>query len=216
MRAASSSQVKKIIYISSVHVYGSPLQGALNEDSPAINQHPYAACHLMSEKIVLEWANSFTNGVDIVRATNLYGKIDGDNSLLSNGLVETFCRDAINMGKIQLDSNGNEVRDFLDIKSFCEILMNQVLLKKSKNGSIINLCSGGSVSIITLARMESNIVNSATGADVKVFLGKKTYKKMKPLLIENTNFSYNRTYYFTELSRNIKKICDNLKKNIAR
>jgi len=212
MHAASSSKIKKIIYISTVHVYGSPLQGVLTEKSPAINQHPYAACHLMSEKIVLQWASSFTNGVDIVRATNLYGEIDAENSVVSNGLVETFCRDAINTGKIQLNSNGNEVRDFLDIKSFCGILMNDVLLKKSKNGSIINLCSGGSVSIIELASLVSNIVNSSIGAEVKILLGKKIYKKMKPLLIRNTNYFYDRPDYLTELSRNIKKICSNAKK----
>ena len=40
--ASIDAKVSKFIYLSTAHVYCSPLHGEISEESPILNKHPYA------------------------------------------------------------------------------------------------------------------------------------------------------------------------------
>ena len=52
--AALSSGVKKFIYLSTAHIYSSPLVGKISEETYPKNFHPYATSHLAGEMAVLK------------------------------------------------------------------------------------------------------------------------------------------------------------------
>ena len=68
--AAGSAGVRRFIYASTAHVYGAPLAGVLDEDTPPRPAHPYAETHLAAEEIVL--AGSGPEGV-VLRFSNAIG-----------------------------------------------------------------------------------------------------------------------------------------------
>ena len=47
LQAAHKQKVKRFIYISTAHVYGSPLRGAISEETVTAGLHPYATSHLI-------------------------------------------------------------------------------------------------------------------------------------------------------------------------
>ena len=50
--AAVKENVKKFVYLSTAHVYSSPLVGNINENLPMMNIHPYATSHLAGEHAI--------------------------------------------------------------------------------------------------------------------------------------------------------------------
>ena len=53
IEAASRAGVKKFIYLSTAHIYASPLVGTITEETFPRNLHPYATSHLAGEHAVL-------------------------------------------------------------------------------------------------------------------------------------------------------------------
>ena len=53
VKAASRTNVKKFIYLSTAYVYSSPLDGVITEQTCLKNIHPYATSHLAGEQSVL-------------------------------------------------------------------------------------------------------------------------------------------------------------------
>ena len=73
VEAASRSGVKKFIYLSTAHIYASPLVGNITEKTLPQNSHPYATSHLAGESAVLH-ANDcgIIRGL-VIRLSNAYG-----------------------------------------------------------------------------------------------------------------------------------------------
>lgn len=106
----------RFIYLSTAHVYGSPLTGVITEETCPANVHPYATSHRAGE--------------DVVRAAHQRGEIEGIVIRLSNAfgapahkdancwmlLVNDLCRQAVTSGKLELRSSGLQLRDFITLK----------------------------------------------------------------------------------------------------
>ena len=53
VEAAIASNVQRFIYLSTAHVYRSPMIGEIDETTPSTNLHPYATSKLAGEKVEL-------------------------------------------------------------------------------------------------------------------------------------------------------------------
>jgi UDP-glucose 4-epimerase len=119
-RVASRAGVGRIIYLSTVHVYGAlMIPGAvLKEDQPPQPRHPYAIARLASEHIV----NAASDNAVILRLTNSVGApaaVAVDRwSLVANDL----CRQAVTGGELRLRTSGVQWRDFIALADVCDIL----------------------------------------------------------------------------------------------
>lgn len=155
--SAISSSVEKFLYISTGHVYKSPLTGNILETNKLENIHPYASSHRAGE--------------DMVRYAHQQQLIDGIVTRLSNGygapmhkkvdcwmlLVNDLCRQAVESGKMVLKSSGVQRRDFIPMSSVCKIMISFLTKDKQTIGDgIFNVGSGQSMTVWEMACMVKN------------------------------------------------------------
>ena len=86
---AKKNSIKKIIYLSTIHVYSKNLSGTITESTKCKNNHPYALAHLCAENILKKKCNKDLK-VIILRLSNLFGirkKKKSESILISSQLV---------------------------------------------------------------------------------------------------------------------------------
>lgn len=119
VEAAAAAGARRFVYASTIHVYGSPLVGAIGEHTPAHPTHPYGISHRAAEDAVLAaTAGGRIEGV-VMRLSNVFGapmESGGDCwSLLFNDLA----RQAVTTGRLVLRSDGRQRRDFVTAADAC-------------------------------------------------------------------------------------------------
>lgn len=150
-RAAAAVGVQRFIYLSTAHVYGSPLVGYLDEDALPGNLHPYATSHLAGEKATLYEGR---NGMDtvILRLSNAFGRPVTEDVNCWMLLVNDLCRQAVVAGELKLQTSGMQMRDFVPISEVCRLVEN--LLGKTNPRSphsLVNVGAGVSMSVREMA-----------------------------------------------------------------
>lgn len=152
VKSASCLKVKKFIYLSTVHVYKTPLLGKVTENSPVLNFHPYAKSKHAGEMALLKHsANCKMEGV-VARLSNIYGAPQSYGSNCWNLVINDFCRQAIFNEKIEIRDKNNTIRDFLPISSFSKI-MQFIVNTENKIGPIVNIGSGFSQGVWDIAKL---------------------------------------------------------------
>ena len=147
--AAIRSGVKQLIYLSTAHVYASPLAGEITEDTYPKNLHPYATSHLAGEHAVLFAAQQQgLNGL-IVRLSNAIGPPANPLANCWMLLFNDLCLQAVRQKHLSLFSDGTAQRDFLPISDICA-LINYLISSPDHNveSKILNL--GSEVSMSTM------------------------------------------------------------------
>ena len=118
LEACIACQVKRFIFLSTTHVYASPLEGHFDERSLTRPAHPYAISHKAGE--------------DYVYAANKAGRISGITVRLSNSIGapawrnvdrwtlvgNDLARQAIETGEILIKAP-NQWRDFIPMTDVC-------------------------------------------------------------------------------------------------
>jgi UDP-glucose 4-epimerase len=148
---AVSSGVKKFIYVSTGHVYKSPLQGNVNETYCTENLHPYASSHFAGEQLV-RFANQ-QNSINsvVIRLSNGYGKPMYNNTNCWMLLVNDLCKQAVEKGEMRLNSSGSQLRDFIPMTSVCKLIHD--LIVRSNTYDLYNVGSGHSLSVWEMANL---------------------------------------------------------------
>lgn len=122
LQAAIKKNVRRFIYVSTIHVYTDSLQGAISELSCPTNLHPYASSNRAAE--------------DVVLCAQKYRLIDGIVIRLSNGygvpihhtvncwmlLVNNLCRQVAETKRIVLTSDGLQARNFIPMQEICSVM----------------------------------------------------------------------------------------------
>ena len=158
IKSSIKNGVKKIIYLSTAHVYGSPLEGFISEDTIPKNNHPYAKAKLSNETLLVN--KCLNNGIELVilRLSNILGSPLFTKSNCWTLLPHDLCLQAIKTDTLKINNNPNIERDFLSLNSFLSVLK-QILDTKFKDKSCIyNLGSGKSNKIHNIANL---IINRA-------------------------------------------------------
>jgi len=151
--AACSAGVKRFIYLSTAHVYASPLVGTITEETFPRNLHPYATSHLAGEQTVLEFNHRGLISGIVLRLSNVFGapvcKVANCWMLLVNDL----CKQAVQTNQLKLHSSGNQQRDFISMTDFCCLAEKfAVGLYCNTYTSIYNIGSGESQSVLAMAK----------------------------------------------------------------
>lgn len=113
--AAVRVGVKRFIYFSTAHVYGSPVEGHITEDSLPRPTHPYAITHHAAEEFVLAAHDKGRMVGIVIRLSNGFGApthIGVDRWTL---LVNDLCRQAVSTRRLVLRSSGLQQRDFITL-----------------------------------------------------------------------------------------------------
>lgn len=191
--------VKKIIYLSTAHVYAAPLVGTINEHSPTTNSHPYATSHLAGERAVLEASNN--------------GKIDGVVARLSNTfgtpahiqvncwmlLVNELCRQVITKKKLLLKSSGIQMRDFVSMIDVCRAIEYLIVTDvDTKEENIVNIGSGKSCTVYEMALQIQACCNDLWGFTPAIDRQQITEKKKFAALNYQMNYLNQKNYEFID------------------
>ena len=169
--SALKAKVKRIIFLSTVHVYSNPLEGIINENTKLKNTHPYALSNIEGE-IIINTANKNTliDGI-ILRLANIYGKPIAKNSIDWTLLFNDICLQAITTGRVKLKSTGEQKRDFLPANGFCRVIEYFLSEKKNKKiENIYNVATGQSIKILDFVKLVLDRYKKLSGLDIPILL----------------------------------------------
>lgn len=111
-RAAANAGARRLIYISTIHVYGSPLIGRLDEQTLPRPTHPYSWTHRAAEDIVLGARG--LRGI-VLRVSNAVGAPRDTAANCWMLITNDLCREAVVEGTLTLRGSGRDARDFLPL-----------------------------------------------------------------------------------------------------
>lgn len=147
-------KVKKIIFASSIGVYGESKNLPVKENHSLNPLTPYPIAKLTIEKYLNYYKNQ---GLDFVslRYANIYGPRQ-NSEMGEGGVVAIFINKILKEEKPIIFGSGNQTRDFLYVDNAVEAA---ILAIKAKPGSIYNVGSNKETSIKNLLKIISKILN---------------------------------------------------------
>ena len=152
--AASRVSVKKFIYLSTAHVYASPLKGTLTEDACPRNLHPYATSHLSGEYSVLRASQLGQIQGAVMRLSNAFGAPMHKAANCWMLLVNDLCRQAVETRMLLLQTSGLQQRDFISLANVCQVADNLLLNQSWSDASgVFNVGSGSAQSVLKMAQL---------------------------------------------------------------
>jgi UDP-glucose 4-epimerase len=182
VQSVKDSGVKKIIYFSTAHVYGSPLLGNISEDTLVTPSNHYAITHRIAEDYIIKVGREGKISTTIVRLSNAIGRPINKHTNCWMLVANDIAKQIVEKNKIYINSSGKQLRDFIPISN---IISAVIFLLESHNsyGEVFNLGSGVSLSILDLAKLLSTRAKAILDVDVSVTTG---IDKIDP----NDYFSY--------------------------
>jgi UDP-glucose 4-epimerase len=153
LSASKARKVKLLIYISSIHVYGSP-SGIVDESTATSPKDDYAATKLLGEKYCLmDWEGLNTA---ILRLSNVFGHSESGKG--KNLLVNDLCLQCFSSRKMVLKTSGLQKRNFVsinDVIGAIRIIMDAP--DEKINRKIFNVGGSETLSVIDITRKVAQV-----------------------------------------------------------
>ena len=154
LEASINAGVQRFIFLSSAHVYLDPLVGVITEKNFPRNLHPYATSNLAGEYVVLRAHNQGKIEGITLRLSNSFGAPMHKDANCWMLLVNDLCRQAVQSSFMELNSRGNQQRDFVPLSDVCHVIECMVSRNaESLKFQIFNLGSGVSQTIFQMAQL---------------------------------------------------------------
>jgi UDP-glucose 4-epimerase len=186
VQASKLSGVSNFIFFSTVHVYNSPLQGIINENTCTNSIHPYATSNLIGENSVLyesDCNHEFYGSV--LRLSNVVGSPTHKDANCWSLIVNDLCRQVVEKKSIIVKSNPLVQRDFIPISRVCSII--PFVLNKNKT-VLTNIVSSHPLTLEDIVRIIVDSSQDVLGLKPKVvFLNKDKLEYRKFVISSNLN-----------------------------
>ena len=197
--------VNQIIYISTIHVYSSPLYGSISETSPLKNMHPYALAHRGSEDALFRMTEGGNTRAIVLRLSNVFGGEIPNDKNIWDLVAHDLCRSAFSSGQIRINPSAQaEQRDFLSVNELCRLFGYLLENTTRFNHEIYNIASGKSIKILELAKLVQKISNKNFNLNASINPSLRNFPIGKSKLIIDTSRLYSAGF----------KINDNLEAEI--
>ncbi len=166
---AAGARVTRVVYFSTIHVYGKSRATIIGEDCPAQPLDDYAIAHLLGELYCEQFREAL--GLDVVRLrlANGYGAPVDRRVDCWSLVVHDLCRSAVERGEILVRSPGTQRRDFIpivDIRKATELLVTAP--PGRVRHSLFNVASGAQVSINDVAERVARVYRELRGKTVEI------------------------------------------------
>jgi UDP-glucose 4-epimerase len=164
-QGAAESGVRRLVYMSSVHVYGARMTpGAiLTEDLRPEPRSGYAISRLASEHIAASLAGDAYDLV-ILRGTNSIGPPADFDKARWTLVANDLCRQGARDGRLQLQSAGVQWLDFLAMRDVCSAIESVSRVKDPVVApGTYNFASGQPRTVLGLASMIQDAFEQQTG-----------------------------------------------------
>lgn len=154
LRASIECGVQRFIYFSTAHIYGSPLEGIITEQTLPRSVHPYASSHHAAEDYVIEAHDKGKIEAAVIRLSNGFGYPASKDVNRWTLLVNDVCRKVIETGIITLNSPGLQRRDFITLNDVCRAVEHLLEINKQTLGkAIFNVGGKNPSSILEMATL---------------------------------------------------------------
>ena len=154
VEAAIRAGVKKFVYLSTAHIYASPLVGTITEETFPRNLHPYATSHLAGEHAVLSASKRGEIQGIVLRLSNAFGSPMHKDVNCWMLLVNDLCKQAVQTRKLVLQTSGLQQRDFIGLTEVCRVAEYfSVGHSESKPTGVFNVGAGMSQSVLEMAQL---------------------------------------------------------------
>lgn len=153
---AVKTGIKRIIFVSTLQVYGTELSGEIAEDTPVYCQSPYGLNHFYGEELCRMYSR--THGLDTVllRPSNIYGVPDVSTVNRDTLVPACFVKEAVQTGAITLRSSGRQQRNFISTNEVADACLH--LLSNFPQGcEVVNLGSNWLCEIREIAEITKQI-----------------------------------------------------------
>ena len=154
IEAAKTKKVKRFIYLSTAHVYSSPLLGNITEDVCPRNLHPYATSHLAGENILI--SDDGIQGV-VLRLSNSFGAPVHKDVNCWMLLINDLCRQAVEHKNIVIRSDASQLRDFVSLSDVALAIEHFINLPLKNN--IDNIFNLGGNFVLNLQQVSELVAN---------------------------------------------------------
>lgn len=121
VKSAIRNGVKRLIYMSTIHVYGNPIIGRISEESPTRPTHPYGLTHLEAERVLS--SASLEIQTVVVRSGNGFGYPMSPDVNIWHIIVNDLCTQAVRDELMTLNSPPNIERNFVTLADICRGLL---------------------------------------------------------------------------------------------
>lgn len=159
--------IRRVVFFSTLQVYGTELNGDVSESTPARCESAYALNHFLGEEVCRFYA--IKHGLDIVllRPANVIGVPDAPTVERSTLVPMCFVKEALATGKIVMRSSGRQTRNFVTSAQVADVCLH--LAGAFPSGvNIVNAGSRWHASIAEVAQMVAEAGMEKTGREVQV------------------------------------------------
>jgi len=164
---ARRNDVKRFIYISTIHVYGNVNGSVITEETPTRPHHPYAATHRAAEDVVDFFHKYHNVETLILRLSNGYGYPADRDIARWNLVFNDLCRQVVTTGKIVLKSSGKQYRNFVPIydiaRAICHFLY---FFTEPWGGGLYNLGGESPIMILDVAQKIAEVYKRKYNKDM--------------------------------------------------
>lgn len=126
------------------------------EDKAPLPISPYGASKLAGEAYCLAYQGSWGLSTVVLRFGNVYGPFSGHKG----SVVAKFFRDISSEGKIVVDGDGQQTRDFIYVGDLCRAVL--LALKSNVCGEVFQVATGTETKITHLAKLVKSTSGSKT------------------------------------------------------
>lgn len=152
--AAVQQKVNRFIFMSTAHVYGSPLQGTITEEALTTNTHPYATSHLSGEREVAKRHKLGDFAGITLRCANGFGVPMDPTVDIWHVLVNDLCNQVALDSSITLRSSGLQERNFIPIADICSAILHFLEIDAHHLGDgVFNLGGPRSMTVLEMAHV---------------------------------------------------------------
>lgn len=145
LEASVAASCRKLVYVSSAAVYGSPLRLPIDEAHPQRPLSPYGASKHAVEHYLPIYQQMHGLDFTILRLANVYGPRQEISA--ESGVITHFVHALLHKRILLIEGDGQQSRDFVYVKDVAEAL---VLSLSSGSGETVNVGTGHELSVLAL------------------------------------------------------------------
>lgn len=152
------AEVERFVFASSNAPLGSQEPPA-SEDKAPLPISPYGASKLAGEGYCLAYCGSWGLATTVLRFANVYGPY----SAHKQSVVARFFQDILTQGRIVIEGDGQQTRDFLYVGDLCRAIV--LALESESAGEVYQIATGVETSISALAEFIGTVTHQASEID---------------------------------------------------
>lgn len=154
LEASEAAKISNIIFFSTAQVYGTDLNGYIDENTQINCKSSYGINNYLGEELCKFYCNTQDFNIVVLRPSNVFGVPEVSTVNRKTLVPMSFVDEAINRGSITLNSSGKQTRNYISIDKLAEFTL-ETIENFPKGFSLRNYGSNFYPSILEIANLIS-------------------------------------------------------------